>query len=174
MGAGRRLYSFDLSEVDNGAPAVATDAKLSGWEVGGAGNWSIGSDDLLVFGVQVVGNHFESTVGAAPKQDINETFYPNAFLGLETHVNSWLTLRFGAQNAVMYSLKLENSPLVPNSPTTIKQHVFNFNMGAGVKLGSLMLDATLAPGFWNNPVAAVWNNGLAGDPFPRVSATYSF
>jgi hypothetical protein len=169
-----RLYSFDLSEVDNGTPAVATDAKLSGWEIGGAGNWSIGSDDLLVFGVQVVGNHFESTVGAAPKQDINETFYPNAFLGLETHVNSWLTLRFGAQNAVMYSLKLENSPLVPNSPTTIKQHVFNFNMGAGVKLGSLMLDATLAPGFWNNPVAAVWNTGLGTDPFPRVSATYSF
>jgi hypothetical protein len=37
-----------------------------------------------------------------------------------------------------------------------------------------MLDATLAPGFWNNPVSGVWNNGLGGAPFPRVSATYSF
>jgi hypothetical protein len=47
-------------------------------------------------------------------------------------------------------------------------------MGAGVKLGSLMLDATLADNFWNNPVGAVWNNGVGTQPFPRVSATYSF
>jgi hypothetical protein len=167
-----RIYSFDLSSVNAATPAVTTDAKLSGWEIGGAGNWSIGSDDLLVFGVQVVGNHAETTVGANPTSEINETFYPNAFLGLETHVNSWLTLRFGAQNAVLYSAKLEN--VLPATPTTIKQHVFAFNMGAGVKLGSLMLDATLAPGFWNDPVAAVWNDGLGTAPFPRVSGTYSF
>ena len=165
-----KVYSFDLSSVD--AAAVATDAKISGWEVGGAGNWSIGSDDLFVLGLQVVGNHFESTVGTNPKQELNETFYPNAFMALETHVNSWLTLRFGAQNAVMYSLKAEVGN--PVTTTTIKTHVFTYNMGAGVKLGSLMLDATLANGFWNNPVSAVWNNGLGTDPFPRVSATYSF
>jgi hypothetical protein len=165
-----RIYSFDLSSID--AAAVHTDAKISGWEIGGAGNWSIGSDDLLVLGLQVVGNHAESTVGVNPKQEANETFYPNAFMGLETHVNSWLTLRFGAQNAVLYSLKNETgSPVVT---TTVKQHVFSYNMGAGVKLASLMLDATLAPGFWNNPVSGVWNNGLGGAPFPRVSATYSF
>jgi len=165
-----RVYSFDLSSVD--AAAVHTNRKVSGWEVGGAGNWSIGSDDLFVLGLQVVGNHAESTVGANPKQEVNETFYPNAFMGIETHVNSWLTLRFGAQNAVLYSLKNQTgSPVVT---TTIKQHVFTYNMGAGVKLASLMLDATLAPGFWNNPVSGVWNNGLGGAPFPRVSATYSF
>jgi len=165
-----RIYSFDLSSVD--AAAVATDAKLSGWEVGGAGNWSIGSDDLFILGVQIVGNHAESTVGANPKNEVNETFYPNAFMALETHVNSWLTLRFGAQNAVLYSLKNETG--APVVTTTIKQHVFDFSMGAGVKLGSLMLDATLANDFWNNPVGAVFNNGLGTNPFPRVSATYSF
>jgi hypothetical protein len=165
-----RIYSFDLSSTD--AAAVNTDAKISGWEVGGAGNWSIGSDDLFVLGLQVVGNHAESTVGANPKQEANETFYPNAFMAIETHVNSWLTLRFGAQNAVLYSLKNETG--APVVTTTVKQHVFSYNMGAGVKLASLMLDATLAPGFWNNPVSGVWNNGLGGAPFPRVSATYSF
>src|SRR5437762_1067079 len=82
-------------------------ATTSGWAGGGAGNWSIGSDDLLVLGRQIVGNHEESTVGANPKQEANETFYTNAFMGIETHVNSWLTLRFGAQNAVLYSLKNE-------------------------------------------------------------------
>jgi hypothetical protein len=165
-----RIYSFDLSSVS--AAAVATDAKISGWEVGGAGNWSIGSDDLFVLGFQVVGNHAESTVGTGPKQEANETFYPNAFMAIETHVNSWLTLRFGAQNAVLYSLKTETG--APTVTNTIKQHVFDFNMGAGVKLGSLMLDATLADNFWNNPVGAVWNNGVGPQPFPRVSATYSF
>jgi len=165
-----RVYSFDLSSVD--VAAVATDRKVSGWEVGGAGNWSIGSDDLFILGLQVVGNHAETTVGANPKTENNETFYPNAFMAIETHVNSWLTLRFGAQNAVLYSAKSETgSPVVAN---TIKQHVFTYNMGAGVKLASLMLDATLAPGFWNNPVSGLWNNGLGGAPFPRVSATYSF
>lgn len=165
-----RIYSFDVSSTD--AAAVNTDHKISGWEVGGAGNWSIGSDDLFVLGLQVVGNHAETTVGTGPKTEANETFYPNAFMGLETHVNSWLTLRFGAQNAVLYSLKNETG--APTVTTTIKQHVFSYNMGAGVKLSSLMLDATLAPGFWNNPVSGVWNNGLGGAPFPRVSATYSF
>jgi hypothetical protein len=168
-----RIYSFDLSRVDAAVPAVRTDAKISGWELGTAGNWSIGSDDLFIVGLQIVGNKFEQTVGAGPTQEDNETFYPNAFMALESHVNSWLTLRFGARNAVLYSLKLENTAGFP-TPTTIKQHVFDFNMGAGVKLGSLMLDATLADNFWNNPVGAVFNNGLGTNPFPRVSATYSF
>jgi hypothetical protein len=167
-----KIYSFDLSALDASTPAVRTDAKLSGWEAGIAGNWSIASDDLLVVGLQIVGNKAEQTVGTGPKAELNETYYPNAFMALEAHVNSWLTLRFGAQNAVLYSIKQETgSPVV-----TIKQklHAFTYDMGAGVKVGSLMLDATLTPNFWNNPVSAVWNNGLGGNPFPRVSATYSF
>ena len=167
-----RIYSFDLSSVD--VAAVHTDSKISGWELGGAGNWSIGSDDLFVLGLQVVGNHAQTTVGTNPKTEQNETFYPNAFAGIETHVNSWLTLRFGAQNAVLYSLKNENVPNPAAGTVTLKQHVFTYNMGAGVKLGSLMLDGTLAPGFWNNPISGVFNNGLGTAPFPRVSATYSF
>ncbi len=96
-----RFYSFDLSSID--AAAVATDEKLNGWEVGGAGNWSIGSDDLFILGLQLVGNKHETTVGTNPTTTDRETFYPNAFMGLESHVNNWLTVRFGAQNAVLYS-----------------------------------------------------------------------
>ena len=150
-------------------PAVATDRKINGWEVGGAGTWSIGSDDMLIVGLQVVGNKFEETIGAGTTETITETFYPNVFMGLESHVNNWLTLRFGARNAALYSAKDE----IGAASTTVKTHVFDFNMGAGAKLGSLMLDATLSDGFWNNPISNVWNNG-GTDPFPRVSATYSF
>ncbi len=167
-----KVYSIDLSAVDASVPAVRTDSKLSGWQAGIAGNWSIGSDDLFVLGAQVVGNNIEQTIGTGPKTEARETFYPNAFIALETHVNSWLTLRFGAQNAVMYSVKVETG--APVVTQTVKFHVFSYNMGAGAKVGSLMLDATLANSFWNNPVSAVFNNGLGTDPFPRVSATYSF
>ncbi len=166
-----KVYSLDLSRLDAAVPAVRTDEKLSGWQAGIAGNWSIGSDDLFVLGAQFVGNKLETTVAAGAKSETRETYYPNAFMALETHVNSWLTLRFGAQNAVMYSEKNEfGSPVVSQ---TEKLHTFTYNMGAGAKLGSLMLDGTLSSGFWNNPVNNVWNNG-GSDPFPRVSATYSF
>jgi hypothetical protein len=169
-----KYYSFDISAVDATAPTPNTlDEKITGWQIGIAGNWSIGSDDLLVLGANVVGNRFEITTTGTATGEINETFYPNLFAGLESHVNSWLTLRFGAQNAVMYSVRAEQAGN-PALPLTIKEHDFTYNMGAGTKIGSLMLDATLESGFWNNPVSGVWNNGLGADPFPRVSATYSF
>ena len=165
-----KLYSFDRSAVS--AAAVATDEKISGWSFGLAGNWTLGSDDLFVLGGNIVGNKFEQTVGANPTSTVNETFYPNLFMALETHTNSWLTLRFGAQNALMYSAKAEaGSPVVTQ---TIKQHNFTFNTGATVKAGSLTFDATLTPQFYNNPVSATFNNGLGNTPFGRVSATYSF
>jgi hypothetical protein len=165
-----KVYSFDLSSID--AASLKTDQKLDGWQFGLSGDWSIGSDDLFIMGAQFVGNHIQTTVGANPKSETHETFYPNVFMGLETHVNSWLTLRFGAQNAMLYSIKNEAGN--PTVTQTAKLHSFNFNMGAGVKLGSLAFDATLNPQFWNNPVGATFNNGLGNNPFPQVSATYSF
>ena len=165
-----RIYSFDQTFVT--AANVRTERTMSGWEAGIAGNWAIASDDLIVLGVNFVGNKLEVTPAAAATTTTNETYYPNAFLAVESHVNSWLTLRFGAQNAVLYSLKTEAG--TPVTTITVKQHAFTYNMGAGVKLGTFMLDATLTPNFWNNPIGAVWNNGLGANPFPRVSATYSF
>lgn len=165
-----KYYKFDISSVD--AAAVATDLTVSGWQLGLAGNWALGSDDLFVLGAQFVGNKLESTVGAAPTATSTETYYPNVFMALETHTNSWLTLRFGAQNAMMYSFKQETG--APVVTTTNKAHAFNFNLGATAKVGSLAFDAVLTPSFYNNPVGATFNNGLGNNPFTRVSATYSF
>ncbi len=165
-----KIYSFDRSAVD--AAAVKTDEKISGWQFGLAGNWTLGSDDLFILGAQFVGNKFEQTVGANPKQSLSETFYPNVFMGLETHTNSWLTLRFGAQNSLMFSAKQETG--APTVTQTVKFQRFTFTTGATVKAGSLTFDATLDPQFFNNPVSATFNNGLGNNPFGRVSATYSF
>lgn len=161
-----KLYAFDVSFLDNTAPTpVATELKLSGWQLGLAGNWTIGTDDLFVLGAQFVGNTAKNTPGGGPTVETTESYYPNVFMALETHVFSWLTFRFGAQNALMYSIKQD--------PVQLKAHSFTYNMGTGVKLGSLQLDATLESGFWNNPIANSWNNP-GGSPFGRVSATYSF
>ena len=166
-----KIYSFNLSTADAVTPANNVDSKLTGWQLGLAGNWTLGTDDLFVLGAQFVGNKGEVTPSGGATQSINETYYPNVFMALESHVNSWLTLRFGAQNALFYSVKSEG--LLVNDPTTVKTHAFTYNMGAGVKLGSLQMDATLEPNFWNNPIANSWNNPT-GQPFGRVSATYSF
>lgn len=165
-----KLYSFDRSAVSNAA--VTTDEKITGWSAGLAGNWTLGSDDLFVLGGNFVGNKLEQTIGTGPTTTITETFYPNLFMALETHTNSWLTLRFGAQNALMYSAKVEQG--APTVTQTVKAHVFSFSTGASVKVGSLMFDATLTDQFFNNPVSATFNNGLGNTPFGRVSATYSF
>lgn len=165
-----KYYKFDISSLD--AAAVATDLQVSGWQLGLAGNWALGSDDLFVLGAQFVGNKLESTVGTNPTSTATETYYPNVFMALETHTNSWLTLRFGAQNAMMYSFKTETG--APVVTTTNKAHAFKFNLGATAKVGSLAFDAVLTPNFYNNPVGATFNNGLGNNPFTRVSATYSF
>ena len=167
-----KLYSFDQSTAT--VPAgVKSEDKRSGWQAGVAGNWSLGSDDLFVLGAQMANNTRKTpSPAASATTKVTETYYPNVFMGLETHVNSWLTLRFGAQSAMLYSRKADaNAPAV--TTTTDKEMDFNYNMGAGVKVGSLQFDATLAPNFWNNPVTNTFNNPFS-TPFPNVTATYSF
>src|SRR5205823_6998488 len=96
------------------------DNSLKGWQFGAAGNWTLGTNDLFVLGLDVAGNRVEQDVPvlgidvdgdgipdlAAPK--MTETSTPELFAALETHVNSWLTLRFGASKAAWHNIKLES------------------------------------------------------------------
>ena len=166
-----KVWAFDQSTQ---AGAAKTENQISGWQIGMAGNWAVNNNDLLVVGVQFAGNHQKLTPPGGPTTNHNETFYPNVFIGLETQVNSWLTLRAGAQNAMFFSDRVDNGTVT----TTDKEMRFNFNMGAGMKLGQLQLDATLDPLFASNPVGQLVGGSNAifsGEtPFPHVTATYSF
>lgn len=166
-----KLYQFDLAAANAGG--AVTDALISGWQAGVAGNWTIGSDDLFVLGAQFLNNRSEQTNPGNPQQSIVEKYYPNAFMALETRVNPWLQLRFGAQEAVYYVVDRKVGLPVP-TPQLLVQHAFTFNTGATVKAGGLVFDATLDSQFYNNPVAATLNNGVGSGPFARVSATYGF
>jgi len=168
-----KYYSFDLSQKHGGAVQVSTDNSLKGWQAGVAGNWTVGNNDLFVLGVAFASNRVEQQedlfgVGFNDGK-LTETLAPDVFASLETHVNIWLTLRFGADKAAYRKLKLEPTG-GGKSETT--DSPFSMQIGAGVKLATLQLDAILDSRF---PQTMGWlGSGQPGVYFPKVTATYAF
>lgn len=163
-----KYYSFDLSTKDATVdPAVTETNTNTGWQLGLAGNWTLGGNDLFVLGATVAQNQWKREAGDAK---LTEKLMPEVFAALETHVNPWLTLRFGARKGVFYSVKQEN-----NTPSEFKYEYspFTMEMGAGIKLSTLQIDATLNQDFVHNMPYLV--SGSSTNPlFPKVSATYSW
>jgi len=184
-----KFYSFDLSNRSTPAAGAASTFTntLTGWQAGVAGNWTVGTNDLFVLGVTFAQNKLEQqydVLGVSAFSTANglavgdtlkttETLSPQVFAALETHVNNWLTLRMGANKGAWQKVKLED---LGASGRTVELNLssFNMNIGAGVKLGTLQLDAvvnnefpqTLGGMFSNLP------NGFVA--FPKVTATYAF
>ncbi len=84
-------------------------------------------------------------------------------------MNSWLTLRFGANKGAWYSQEVRDA----TGPVTVKFKGSDFNMrlGAGVKVGNLQLDAILADDFPNNGPWFI-SGTATSDMFSKVTATY--
>jgi hypothetical protein len=181
------FYSYDLSRQQiTAAGTTSFDNTMKGWQLGLAANWALGSNDMLVWGVDFIQNKFEQDdalftlptppppgIAAGANTDITESQFPRIFAALETHVNSWLTVRMGASKGAFQKIKIE--PRAAGSTSTdITTTSFDMNLGTGVKLGTLQLDAVLA----NNTFQ--FSNGLLGGGtptggfFPKVTATYSF
>lgn len=196
-----KYYAFDLSSKATGAIAQTFDNTAKGWQVGAAGNWAIGSNDMFVlgltfaqnkldqqqdlFGVATFSNNLSNAPGAFNDTlTATETLTPQVFMALETQVNSWLTLRFGVNKAAWRSVKVEGytDEVVAGVYTThtetltLKDSPFAMATGAGVKLGSLKFDAVLASGFFNDPFSDLLggNNSTTSTPFTKVSATYNW
>jgi hypothetical protein len=181
-----RLYSFDLGSKftpdDTAIEAVTTEASIHGWQAGVAGNWTVNEKDLFVAGVTFASNVSDEKTA---KYKYTESLMPTMFASLETKLNSWLTLRFGGRKGVFYSYKYENDNPDPAYESKESYSPFQFFTGAGVKLGTLQFDATLAKDFFHNP--ATYVTGPQGDSgegsgygnyysplFPKVTATYTF
>ncbi len=181
-----KWYSYDLSITQNaGGTVTSASNKLSGWQLGAAGNWQLGSNDLFVLGLTFAQNKVEQEadifgLAGALGWDQNENFEatesltPQVFAALETHVNPWLTLRFGANKGAISKLKAEGTDGGPGNPVSTETSLstFNMNIGAGVKVGTLQFDAILANNFYQN---LGWvGSGINQSYFPKVTATYSF
>jgi hypothetical protein len=168
-----KWYSYDLSTKDNAASTTA-DNSLKGWQIGAAGNWTLGSNDLFVLGLTFAQNKVEQESGifASPlpggSTEITEILAPQIFAALETHVNSYLTLRFGANKGTIHSVKHENA----TDSDKISDSPFDMLLGAGLKVGTLQLDGVL-----NNIFPHTLGYLTSGVPtvlFTKVSATYAF
>jgi opacity protein-like surface antigen len=175
-----KFYSFDLGNKFTTATTTASAANsLKGWSAGVAGNWTLGANDLFVLGATFAQNRIEqeqdifgiaSGLGTSDSLDVTETIAPNVFMALETNVTPWLTLRMGANKGVVSTIKAEDR--TRSETLKFTDSPFSMNIGAGVKLGTLQLDAILNNVF---PHTLGWlGSGIAGVYFPKVTATYSF
>jgi hypothetical protein len=169
-----KFYSFSAkakAEPSGGTATTPIDDTRTGWQAGLAGNWTINQNDLFVLGA-TVGQNTEKYKNDSPESfKYTESIMPAVFAALETHVNPWLTLRFGAQQGAFYSFKIED--ILAKNTTTEHYSPFDMMMGAGVKLGNLQLDGTLSQSFFHNGPYLVSGQSTT-DLFPRVSAVYSF
>jgi hypothetical protein len=171
-----KYQTYDLSQVAPVGSVPATfDNSMSCWQIGVAGNWTLGQNDLFVLGLAFAQNKIEQEqdlFGAGfDNGTITETFMPIVFAGLETHVNSWLTLRFGANKGAWHSIKFEDEA----TPQTLEQSdsPFSMSLGAGVKLGPLQLDGVLNDNIAQNGLYFI--SGSSNTPLAsKVTATYSF
>lgn len=182
-----KWYNYDLGVTNLvGGTTTSFDNTMSGWQIGAAGNWSLGANDLFVLGVTFANNRIEqqydvfglgAASGLSDTLDITETIYPQIFAALETHVNSWLTLRFGANKGVFQTVKLEEQG-AGTGPGQVTDEItfsdFEMMLGAGVKVGTLQFDAVVADDFFQNLGWLGSGNSHSGGYFPKVTATYGF
>lgn len=182
-----KWYSYDLSRKTL-APGGATsnfNNSIKGWQIGAAGNWTLGANDLFVLGMTFANNKIEleqdlfglSGGTISDSATVSEGLYPQIFAALETHVNSWLTLRFGANQGVFQSVKLEEDGVGSDGvkeTETVSFSDFDMSLGAGVKVGTLQFDAVLTDNFYQNLGYLGSGNSQSGGYFPKVTATYSF
>jgi len=177
-----RVYSI-TSKVKYEDPTAETpltaaekspiDDSNSGWQAGLAGNWTLNQNDLFVLGATLGSSTYKYKGDNDGLYDYkyDDTFMPLVFAALETHLNSWLTLRFGAQQGVFYTEKYTNN--ITKNVTKDHYSWFDMMMGASVKLGTLQLDATLNPDFVHNGPYLISGENTSG-MFPKVTATYTF
>ena len=169
-----KWYSYNLSTAI-GNPATVADNTLKGWQVGVAGNWTVGSNDLFILGTTFAQNRIEQEADifgfGFDNGDITENFSPQAFAALETHVNNWLTLRFGGNKGAWHNIEVDDKSTPGNF--TIHNSPFSMSLGAGVKVGSLQLDAIMNDAFPHNGLNFISGN-TTSPLFPKVTATYSF
>lgn len=188
-----KFYSFDLSQKFVNAGTTTTfDNSIKGWQAGVAGNWALGSNDLFVLGATIAQNKLDvqndpfnlnggvlGGFGFSDEFEATETFMPQVFMSLESQVNSWLTLRLGANKAAVHTYKVKDNETGASQTLTLKDSPFSMAIGASVKAGALTFDAVMDDNFYNNPIAQLmgsdnanyWWNDTA---FNKVSVTYTW
>jgi len=169
------VFKYTKYDLSDKTPAQSFDNSVTAWQAGAAGNWTLGSNDLFVLGLTFAQNKLDQArdvfgLGFG-NGTVTETFTPEIFAALETHINPWLTLRFGADKGAWHTVKFEDKDTPQN--LRYENSPFFMTLGAGVKLGTLQLDAVLNDHIAQNGLYFI--SGSANTPLAsKVTATYAF
>jgi hypothetical protein len=174
-----KWWSYDHGfKSTTGAVTTTVEATQKGWQLGLAGNWTLNQNDLFVLGAALENNTIEQDADffsftPAPTDvpsKATEGLNPVLFAALETHVNPWLTIRFGANQAANRTIKFD--PLAPGTTTDkFTDSDFNMALGIGVKVGGLQFDAIADDDFYHRFTQMSSDDAPA---FAKVTATYPF
>ena len=167
--------------TDGNTPAnnTSADNKMTNFEGGVAGNWTLRQNDMLVAGAAFKTSKIEWKDASADTVTIKYTQPVCLFAGFEGNMFSWMTIRFGASKPIFADFKIEdpngNTSFGATDESQVKDSPFNFNIGTGFHFGNVTVDAVLNQdyAFSGGPLAASGDDGTIY-PFSRLSVTYRY
>ena len=180
------MYEFAL---DNGDPYSGGHGEKGNWfNVGFACNMDVNTNNMLLFGVEVAKVKYEPSLPDTSDNDWAETSFwvlPSIFLGLETDVKPWLTVRMAARKTLWKDTEKE----IDGGEDMETGADFDWFLGCGFHVAEFDIDCEVGPeapfslGYWMTGNSAYdqdyygWNDEAqpsVNAPITRISATYHF
>jgi hypothetical protein len=155
---------LDKTEIDYGLLELAAGLGI---------NYQINEDNLIIVGLEPVGYNSESRKVKDGDEFIETTMIlPGIYLGVESHISSWLIGRLGA--AQVYKKVTEK--FTPEGGDALEdvfyEKDFKMTFGLGIMFGRFLLDARINEGLLFSGPNFI--SGTFEDMAYRLSITYSF
>jgi len=169
------MFGMMSTSLDSGGVTgfIDTDFSLMNMLVGGAINYYIDHQSLIVLGVHAYGSQSLTQENDFGEYTQSITTLPAIFLGGESRLASWLIGRLG----VMQVFQTQTETTKPKggreteSSTTVSN--VNFSFGLGIEIGNFLIDADINDGLlFEGPYFISGHDGR--DMFGKLSVTYTF
>ena len=180
------MYEFALDNADpiNNDPLDPTEAfghgeKGNWFNLGVACNMDVNTNNMLLFGVEIAKIKSEPSLPDTSTSDWDETSawaLPSIFLGLETDVKPWLTVRMAARK----TLWKETVKEIDGGEIMETDAEFEWFLGCGFHVAEFDIDcevgaeAPFSMGYWLTGNSAYDAESGSNAPISRISATYHF
>jgi hypothetical protein len=169
------MFSMISTSLDSGGLTgfTNTDFGFMNILIGGAINYHVDEQSLIVLGVHAYGSQSLTQENDFGEYTESITTLPAVFIGGESRIASWLIGRIGVMQifqTLTETLKPKGEKEIETSRTVSN---VNFSFGFGVELGSFLLDADFNEGLlFQGPNFISGQSGQ--DMFGKLSITYTF
>ena len=141
--------------------------------LGGALNYQINEQTLMVIGIEVFGyQSYSAEYEGYGDSTISTTTIPAVFIGAESDLNSWLTGRCGIRQSFDSKTEKFKPEGGSESEMSSSDSDISFMFGFGIHVGSLLMDVDLNQSFFFDGPQFI--SGQANQLFNRISITYKF